>query len=78
MEYVYLLLHPLVCSEFVLALSVATYYILTQSTIHSKLVKELRTAVTDPENLPSWAILERLPYLISLSPASTSHPFSDD
>lgn len=47
-------------------MSIATYYLNAEPETYSKLVKELESVVTDPESLPSWASLERLPYFISL------------
>lgn len=47
-------------------MSIATFYLLSQPGMLSKLVKELETVVTDANHLPSWAVLERLPYFISL------------
>ncbi|KAI1467491.1 cytochrome P450 [Daldinia caldariorum] len=45
------------------ALSVITYYLLTQPKILRKLTDELRGAVPDPQSLPPWTTLEKLPYL---------------
>ncbi|KAI1137896.1 cytochrome P450 [Hypoxylon sp. FL0543] len=44
-------------------LSVLTYFLLTQPRILSKLNDELRMAVSDPQNLPPFSVLEKLPYL---------------
>jgi len=44
-------------------LSVITYYLLAHPSIRSKLEAELQTVVQDPKNLPSWTVLEKLPYL---------------
>jgi hypothetical protein len=55
-------------------MSIATFYLLSQPEMLSKLIKELETVVTDANSLPSWAILERLPYFISL--LHISNPFT--
>jgi cytochrome P450 len=47
------------------ALSIVTFYLLTRPDIYTKVTDELKTIVTDPYNLPSWAKLEQLPYYIS-------------
>ncbi|KAI1415600.1 cytochrome P450 [Hypoxylon sp. FL1857] len=44
-------------------LSVLTYFLLTQPWILTKLTDELRSVVSDPQNLPPWTTLEQLPYL---------------
>ncbi|KAF3060973.1 Trichodiene oxygenase [Daldinia childiae] len=44
-------------------LSVITYHLLTKPKLLSKLTDELRGAVSDPQNLPPWTTLEKLPYL---------------
>ncbi|KAI0387424.1 cytochrome P450 [Hypomontagnella monticulosa] len=44
-------------------LTVATVYLLSYPDMLSKLTEELRAAVDDPQNLPSWSALEKLPYL---------------
>ena len=44
-----------------------SYYILANPHIHARLQEELRdTMSTYPEQVPSWADLERLPYLQAL------------
>lgn len=45
------------------ALSVMTYHLLTKPQLLAKLTAELKTVVTDPQNLPDWTVLETLPYL---------------
>ncbi|KAH9882455.1 hypothetical protein J1614_000691 [Plenodomus biglobosus] len=45
------------------ALSVITYYLLTTPAILQKLTCELQTVVDDSRQLPSWPVLETLPYL---------------
>lgn len=45
------------------ALSVITYHLLTKPKLLGKLTDELRGAVSDPQNLPPWTTLEKLPYL---------------
>ncbi|KAI1094246.1 cytochrome P450 [Rostrohypoxylon terebratum] len=45
------------------ALTVLTFYMLSQPETFAKLTDELRSAVPDPLDLPSWSELERLPYL---------------
>ncbi|KAI0111592.1 cytochrome P450 [Daldinia grandis] len=44
-------------------LSVITYHLLTKPKLLGKLTDELSGAVSDPQNLPSWVTLEKLPYL---------------
>ncbi|KAI1506236.1 cytochrome P450 [Biscogniauxia marginata] len=44
-------------------LSVITYHLLTQPKTLSKLIKELRDVVDNPQRLPPWTTLEKLPYL---------------
>ncbi|KAI0847541.1 cytochrome P450 [Daldinia vernicosa] len=44
-------------------LSVITYHLLTKPSLLDKLTDELRGAVSDPQNLPPWTTLEKLPYL---------------
>lgn len=63
-------INKLVCSNNTLALSIATFYLKTQPETYSRLAKELQAVTPDPKSLPSWAALERLPYLIS----SLQHP----
>lgn len=45
------------------ALAVIIYNLLSQPDITEKLTNELKEIVDDPHHLPSWAALERLPYL---------------
>lgn len=45
------------------ALSVIIYYLLTQPVTLRRLTAELMTVVRDPNQLPSWTELEKLPYL---------------
>lgn len=45
------------------ALSVITYFLLSQPETMGKLQAELATVVDDPRHLPSWTALEQLPYL---------------
>ncbi|EUC47550.1 hypothetical protein COCMIDRAFT_89773 [Bipolaris oryzae ATCC 44560] len=45
------------------ALGVITYHLLSKPEILAKLTEELKTVVEDPTNLPSWTVLETLPYL---------------
>lgn len=45
------------------ALGVITYHLLSKPEILVKLTEELKTVVKDPTNLPSWTVLETLPYL---------------
>ncbi len=45
------------------ALTVMTYYLLTQPDVLRRLTAELSAAVPDPHHLPSWSALEQLPYL---------------
>ena len=48
-------------------LGFVSYYILANPDIRSKLKEELRGPMaTYPEHVPSWADLERLPYLQAL------------
>lgn len=46
-----------------LALSVCTFYLLRHPHILEKIRAELSEVTTDPKQLPSWATLEKLPYL---------------
>jgi hypothetical protein len=64
-----------ICSRliFVTALGVITFYLLTQQSILIKLMAELKTVVKDPQSLPSWATLEKLPYFICLSASFNTH-----
>lgn len=43
--------------------SVITYHLLTKPEILRKLTKELNTVVKDAKKLPTWTVLEKLPYL---------------
>jgi cytochrome P450 len=45
------------------ALSHLVYGILSDPSIHSKLKRELDAAIPDPDNIPNYQILEKLPYL---------------
>jgi cytochrome P450 len=45
------------------SLSHLTYGILNNPAIHRKLLKELEEAIPDPNNMPSFQALEKLPYL---------------
>ncbi|KAL8981688.1 MAG: hypothetical protein Q9205_003599 [Flavoplaca limonia] len=51
------------------ALTVITYHVLTQPALHSKLTAEVRQVINDEDDsaetgrLPSWATLEKRPYL---------------
>lgn len=45
------------------ALSVTTFHLLNAPRILNKLTQELQTVVEDPQHLPSWSTLEKLPYL---------------
>lgn len=44
-------------------LNVVTFNLLSRPDVLSKLTDELRAVVDDPLHLPSWFVLERLPYL---------------
>ncbi|KAI1375659.1 cytochrome P450 [Hypoxylon crocopeplum] len=44
-------------------LAVLTYHVLSRPEILAKLTAEVASAVHDPNHLPPWAALERLPYL---------------
>jgi hypothetical protein len=48
------------------ALALITFHLLAQQSILVKLIAELRTVVNDPQSLPDWATLEKLPYFIRL------------
>lgn len=43
-----------------------TYHVLANRDIFDKLSQELKEAIPDPQNLPHWATLEKLPYLNSV------------
>ncbi|RYP50660.1 hypothetical protein DL768_003879 [Monosporascus sp. mg162] len=45
------------------ALSVLTYHLLAKPKVLARLTQELRDAVEDPQQLPPWMALEKLPYL---------------
>ncbi|KAK5994061.1 Cytochrome P450 monooxygenase sdnE [Cladobotryum mycophilum] len=45
------------------ALAVATYHLLTKKEILNKLIEEMNGAVDSSGKVPSWAALEKLPYL---------------
>ena len=48
-------------------LTFISYYILSRPQVHSRLKQELQdTMATYPEHIPSWADLEKLPYLQAL------------
>ncbi|KAI1380485.1 cytochrome P450 [Hypoxylon crocopeplum] len=44
-------------------LAVITYHLLNQPELLARLSQELHQAVDDPQHLPSWNVLERVPYL---------------
>lgn len=44
-------------------LSVILCYLLSQPATLSNLERELAPVIRDPKNLPTWAVLEKLPYL---------------
>lgn len=48
------------------ALSVTTFYLLSNPAALEKLTRELQGAVDDPRNLPPWTALEKLPYLAAV------------
>lgn len=43
-----------------------TYYILANHEILNTLTQELQEAIPDPQHLPHWTTLEKLPYLSSV------------
>lgn len=43
-----------------------TYLIIEHPDIHEELKKELAEAIPDPENIPSWQVLEKIPLLSSV------------
>lgn len=45
------------------ALTVMTYHLLSNPEILERLTQELQRTVNDPRRLPSWTVLEKLPYL---------------
>ncbi|KAH7128017.1 cytochrome P450 [Dactylonectria estremocensis] len=45
------------------ALAIITYHLLTKPELLEKLTHELNEVVSDPKSLPTWTILEKLPYL---------------
>ncbi|KAM7222665.1 Cytochrome P450 [Rhypophila decipiens] len=45
------------------ALTIATFYILENESVHRRLKKELTEAIPDPDEIPPWVELEKLPYL---------------
>ncbi|KAL8720262.1 MAG: hypothetical protein Q9225_002860 [Loekoesia sp. 1 TL-2023] len=58
-------------------LTFISYYILSRPEVHSRLKQELRdTMATYPENIPSWADLERLSYLQALIKEGLRYPLS--
>lgn len=44
-------------------ISAAIYHVIANPSIHSHLKNELRSAWSDPDSVPSWSALEKLPYL---------------
>ena len=44
-------------------LAVITFHLLSQPKVFEKLQTELSTAIDDPRHLPSWTVLEKLPFL---------------
>lgn len=51
------------------ALTMATFQLLRHPEILKSLKKELREKIPDPNSIPSFAQLEKLPYLVSLVPS---------
>lgn len=47
-------------------LTYATYLVLAHSEVHRKLLDELEKAILDPNQIPSSADLEKLPYLVGV------------
>jgi len=45
------------------ALTVFCYHVLANPSINKRLRDELKDAIPDPEQMPSWAALQELPYL---------------
>ena len=45
------------------ALTVQSYYILANPSIHQRLRQELTDAIPDPKCIPEWVELQKLPYL---------------
>ncbi|KAF7556968.1 hypothetical protein G7Z17_g1037 [Cylindrodendrum hubeiense] len=45
------------------ALAIITYHLLTKPELLEKLTAELNNVVSDPKALPTWTVLEKLPYL---------------
>ena len=45
------------------ALTVQSYFILANPDIHQRLSQELREVIPDPDFIPSWSELQKLPYL---------------
>ncbi|CRJ87160.1 hypothetical protein BN1708_009216 [Verticillium longisporum] len=45
------------------ALSIITYHLLTKPELLARLTAELNTNIENPKGLPSWTVLEKLPYL---------------
>ena len=45
------------------ALTVQSYFILASPAIHQRLRQELIEAIPDPETIPAWSELQKLPYL---------------
>lgn len=44
-------------------LTISVYHITNNPTVHQRLREELLQAIPDPENMPSWAALQKLPFL---------------
>ena len=45
------------------ALTVQSYFILANQDIHQRLCQELKEAIPDPDFIPAWSELQKLPYL---------------
>ena len=45
------------------ALTVQSYFILANPAIHQRLRQELMSAIPDPDLIPAWSQLQKLPYL---------------
>ncbi|KAI4149613.1 MAG: hypothetical protein L6R39_002454 [Caloplaca ligustica] len=48
------------------ALKTATYYILANPDIHTRLLEELENSIPDPDNPPNLRQLEQMPYLVAV------------
>ena len=58
------------------ALTVATYHILANPSISTRLQLELERAIPDPQKIPSWSELQKLPYLSAcIEEGNCLHPF---